>query len=344
MMKEILTMRILRFAPIYIILIAMFMTTGCGGKVESADTLPDTMPEMVDTVPLDTVKRDDGTPYIRMRTAEDAYRFIERSGHAAEYKRGIICPMIAENLEYAEKLLNNSHPRFIVVDKGSMRVILYNKYGVEEENFGMACSRRFGTKHKKADNRTPEGFFSVEGIYNSTDWLFTDDNGVTHPGKGVFGPRFIRLRIPNTSQIGIHGTSSPGSIGGRRSHGCIRITNDNILHLVKLVEKDMPVIVSPGPADRKVNEDEGYYVYSVKTGYEEKEFKAPEKKKSNNVGSQKSTVAAQDSIQSSGAAASGPSAGSVETEPSVPETKPSVESPKETASPATGSEASGQTE
>lgn len=273
--------KILKIVPIYIGMVSLIVASGCAGNGGvKEDTLPDSMPEITDTVIVDTVNRDDGTPYVRMATAEDAYRFIEQSGHASDYKRGIIYPMISENLEYAEKLLNNSHPRFIVVDKGSMRVILYNRYGVEEENFGMACSRYFGTKHKKADNRTPEGFFSVEGVYNSTDWLFTDDNGVTHPGRGVFGPRFIRLKIPNTSQIGIHGTSAPGSIGGRRSHGCIRITNENILHLVNLVEKGMPVIVSPGPSDRKVNESEGYHIYAVKTGYEEKVFRIVEMKNS----------------------------------------------------------------
>ena len=68
----------------------------------------------------------------------------------------------------------------------------------------MACAKNYGTKHKKADSRTPEGFFEVEGIYNSTDWLYTDDDGVTSKKKGQFGPRFIRLKIPVTSQIGIH--------------------------------------------------------------------------------------------------------------------------------------------
>ncbi|MDE6027357.1 MAG: L,D-transpeptidase family protein, partial [Muribaculaceae bacterium] len=89
-----------------------------------------------------------------------------------------------------------------------------------------------------------------------TEWLFTDDNGKTFPKKGQFGPRFIRLNCPNTSQIGIHGTVATWSIGRRTSHGCIRITNENILELVKHVTVGMPIIVVPGKKDMEVNASE----------------------------------------------------------------------------------------
>lgn len=261
--------------PLMTIFISLSISScsGSSDKSSDSDTLPTEMPEIVDTGRIDTTKRDDGTPYVHFDNKEQAIRFMEASPKAAEYKRGIIWKIVNENLEYAEKLLNNSHDRFLIVDKGSMRVIVYNKYGVEEVNYGIACARNFGTKHKKADSRTPEGFFSVEGIYDSTDWLFTNDNGYTSPARGQFGPRFIRLKIPTTTQIGLHGTAAPGSIGRRTSHGCIRLTNENIMKLVKMVDKGMPVIVSPGPRDRSVNEKEGVKIYSVKTGYEENMFK-----------------------------------------------------------------------
>lgn len=258
-------------------IVLSIILSSCGkGKDSDADTdtfIPTEMPDIVDSVKTDTVKREDGTPYVHFENKDAAVRFIEASQNPSRYKQGIIWKILQDNLEYAEKLLNNTTDRFLIVDKGSMRVIVYDKYGVEETNFGICCARNFGTKHHKGDSRTPEGFFSVEGVYDSTDWLFTNDNGYTSPVKGQFGPRFIRLKVPNTSQIGLHGTVAPGSIGGRSSHGCIRLTNDNILKLVKLVKKGMPVIVSPGPRDRAVNEREGYHIYSVKTGYEEKMFK-----------------------------------------------------------------------
>lgn len=186
--------------------------------------------------------------------------YVENGPCAARYRGGIL-PVIAREVpRYAARLVPALalYDRFIVVDKAAMEVILYDRYGHVERRYGMACAKNYGTKHRKADSRTPEGFFSVEGRYDSTDWLYTDDNGVQSKKKGQFGPRFIRIRIPNTSQIGIHGTCSPWSIGHRASHGCIRITNENILELVDLVTPGMPVIILPGRRDRAVNRMEGY--------------------------------------------------------------------------------------
>lgn len=196
---------------------------------------------------------DSVNPNKKFRDSNDAINFMKESSHWEKYSEGIILRMAEENLEYAQKLLNNIYQRFIVVDKGLMKVILYDRYGRKEREYKMACGKNYGTKQEKADSRTPEGFFYAEGIYDSTDWLFTDDNGVTSKVKGQFGPRFIRLKIPTTSQIGIHGTCAPWSIGNRCSHGCIRITNENILELVEFVEVGMPIIVNPGRKDILVN-------------------------------------------------------------------------------------------
>lgn len=198
-------------------------------------------------------------------SADEAVEYMRDSPEAARYMKGILPQMAKDAPEYCRRLLQNTHDGFIIVDKGRMKVIFYDRYGVEQHSYGMCCAKNFGTKHKKADSRTPEGFFSVEGTYDSTDWLFTDDNGVQSPKKGQFGPRFIRLATPVSSQIGIHGTCAPWSIGGRSSHGCIRIKNENILELVKLVEPGMPVIVSPGKKDMEVNAREGYNVLAVST-------------------------------------------------------------------------------
>lgn len=244
--------------------VGICITSCAGGTGDAAETsvadssLPDSV--MPDSLVPDTTENK-APEHIRSKAEIDD--FIANSPDKAKYEEGII-PTIAEYVpEYASKLLDNEYDSFLIVDKNTMKLYRYDKYGRELENVGIACARNYGTKHKKADSRTPEGFFTIEGIYNSTDWLFTDDNGYTSPAKGSFGPRFMRLRIPNTSQIGIHGTSSPGSIGGRRSHGCIRMTNENILRIHKLCTPGMPVIVSPGPKDMAVNEYENCYVPSV---------------------------------------------------------------------------------
>lgn len=73
--------------------------------------------------------------------------------------------------EYYERLQRQMCHGFIVIDKSRMKLILYDKEGGVVRRFAMGCSTKFGTKHKKGDNRTPEGFFTVENVYNSTDWL-----------------------------------------------------------------------------------------------------------------------------------------------------------------------------
>ena len=201
----------------------------------------------------------------KFATPNEAIEFMKNSGEWDKYSEGIIPQMTGDCLSYAQKLLNSPYNRFIVVDKHRMRVILFDRYGREEKSYRMACAKNYGSKHQKADSRTPEGFFSAQGVYDSTDWLFRDDDGTLSRKRGQFGPRFIRLRTPVTSQIGIHGTCAPWSIGGRCSHGCIRITNEQILELVEYVEVGMPIIVSPGLKDTKVNMAEGYDIPWIST-------------------------------------------------------------------------------
>lgn len=265
----------------YVILLIASITsilTACSGKSTSADNAvtieADTVVMAMDTAtaiePIEEpVKPTPEEPALdSLASAETAVDFMRNSGHWEEYEQGIIPSILEQNLDYGRRLLRNRHKHFIIVDKESMHVILYDKYGREEKSYLMACSRYYGTKHKRRDNRTPEGFFSASGIYNSTDWLYTNDDGYTSPAKGQFGPRFVRLKTPVTAQVGIHGTSSPNSPGKRVSHGCIRLRNENILELVKYVSVGMPIIVNPSERDQKVNRDEGYDVVKLNIGKE----------------------------------------------------------------------------
>lgn len=197
-------------------------------------------------------------PVLKLPTTESQLAHMRTSGSWDKYQSGILPQMAADVPEYCEKLLR-SNRKFIIVDKGKMKLFLYDPYGNVIKSYGIACAKNYGTKQRKGDSRTPEGYFDAEGVYDSTNWLFTDDNGYTSPTRGVYGPRFIRVVRP----VGIHGTGSPGSIGKRCSHGCIRVTNDNIMDLVQYVSAGTPIIVSPGPKDMAVNKQAGIYVASV---------------------------------------------------------------------------------
>lgn len=186
-------------------------------------------------------------------SAEEAVEYMENSGEWEKYSEGVLPVIASQSLTYVEKLLSSETDYFVIVDKGRMKLTLYDRYGRAMNTFGIACSRKFGHKRAKRDNRTPEGYFTAEGVFDSTDWKYTDDDGYTSPTKGVYGTRFIRI----APMIGIHGTNAPGSIGTRASHGCIRLTNSSILELVKYARRGMPIIVNPGKRDQEVNREEG---------------------------------------------------------------------------------------
>ncbi len=217
--------------------------------VPTSEAMPDTF--SVDTAT--TVER----PVPPIKNSREAFDYMNTSPDSGLYAAGVMHKIAKHNPAYALKLFKSTFDKFIIVDKGSMHVYLCDRYGREQKRYRMACGRNYGHKNEKGDSRTPEGFFTVENIYDSTDWLFTDDNGKTSKVKGQFGPRFIRLRTPVTTQIGIHGTCAPWSLGARCSHGCIRLSNESILELVDLVEPGMPVIVNPSRRDDGVNEQEG---------------------------------------------------------------------------------------
>ncbi|MBD5370186.1 MAG: L,D-transpeptidase [Bacteroides sp.] len=244
------------------------LMVSCAGRGQSdsdgSGVTEDTLTEIPVSPDLPEMAEDTvAVPAAPPKTTSEVLALMESLPDADRYRRGILPRMAEEVPEYAGKLLLNDQEGFLIVDKNTMKLYRYDRYGVEQERVGIACSRYYGTKHKRRDNRTPEGFFTIEGIYDSTDWLYTDDDGNTSEVKGQFGPRFMRLRTPVSSQIGIHGTVAPWSIGGRRSHGCIRMTNENIMRISKICKPGWPVIVSPGPRDMKVNEDEEYDVPSV---------------------------------------------------------------------------------
>jgi L,D-transpeptidase-like protein len=67
-------------------------------------------------------------------------------------------------------------------------------------------------------------------------------------GAPFYGPRAIGTSAyarvsdwPGGDVVGLHGTSDPGLVPGRPSHGCIRLRNGDILRLYGLVPRGTPV-------------------------------------------------------------------------------------------------------
>lgn len=222
--------------------------SSAANKAAEANELDDTQPAIDEIEEVEEIRQK-----LYFGSPEEAIEYMNSSQDSRLYAQGILHAMAYDSLEYCQKLLNSEFKYFIIVDKGNMRVKLYDQYGILKKSYRCACGKNYGNKRKKGDCRTPEGFFQAGSVKNSTDWHYTDENGKRSENPGQYGPRFIRIITPGYSSTGIHGTDAPWSVGGRRSHGCVRIKNENILELAKFVTKGMPIIVLPGEKDKEVN-------------------------------------------------------------------------------------------
>ncbi|OBZ09501.1 L,D-transpeptidase [Bacillus sp. FJAT-26390] len=70
---------------------------------------------------------------------------------------------------------------------------------------------------------------------------YTIINKQPNPG-GPFGAFWMGLSKPH---YGIHGTNDPSSIGHIVSHGCIRMYNDDVLALSRIVPLNTRVTIRP---------------------------------------------------------------------------------------------------
>jgi hypothetical protein len=117
----------------------------------------------------------------------------------------------------------------LVVNRSKLRATLY-------KNGKRIWSARVGIG--KSGTPTPRGQF----------WIRERLKGLG--GGGVYGPwAFGTSAYSNLSDwpgggvVGIHGTNQPGLIPGRPSHGCIRIRNDKIRQLARLMPIGTPVSI-----------------------------------------------------------------------------------------------------
>jgi lipoprotein-anchoring transpeptidase ErfK/SrfK len=179
-------------------------TVPVSGDVSSADALPGVVPEIAENVSSD-VSVDTRIPPPGSRLAED------------------------------------ENGTFIVIDKSDFTMEIFRD-GRTIGQYGIAVGKNTGDKRSVGDMRTPEGEFPIVQIQNSSKWThdFKDGKG---PTRGAYGPYFIRLGTPGWTGIGIHGTHAPDSIGTNVTEGCIRLNNEDVRTLRKMVKVGDKVVI-----------------------------------------------------------------------------------------------------
>ena len=143
----------------------------------------------------------------------------------------------------------------IIISKQALRLYVVNDKNDTIFTCRIACGKKYGNKTRLDDYKTPEGEFKIQYIHNSTDWVYEKDG--RGPFYGVYGPWFLRLKVPGFTGIGIHGTSSPKSIGTRCSAGCIRLHNSDIRKLRKLCKVGTKVTIEPDAVSKKSKKSKG---------------------------------------------------------------------------------------
>lgn len=163
-----------------------------------------------------------------------------------------LCTWIGCNYYYKSIISDIKNAHILIISKEKMKLALIDYKGDTLFHAPIATGKAYGNKRRQGDMRTPEGIFQVADIQNSSKWIhdFGDGKGNI---AGAYGNHFIRLSVPGHKGIGIHGTHAPESIGKRETEGCIRLKNEDLEKLTRLIYPPLTVIITPAAFDESEN-------------------------------------------------------------------------------------------
>ena len=160
--------------------------------------------------------------------------------------------IMASTAAVAAEWTPKSDEYWIKVNKQQLRLTLF-KGDKTQRSWPVSVGRGKGkVKTSRMDLITPTGTFTIYRVDQDAKKRVYDPawfNEEGEPKEGVYGTKLISFY--NNWQIAIHGTSNPGSIGRRVTHGCIRLRNRDIEELVKFVNPPMKLVITDGDAARQ---------------------------------------------------------------------------------------------
>lgn len=124
--------------------------------------------------------------------------------------------------------------KWIAINKTKRILTLYE---------GEEVIKKYPIAQGKHHSYTPEGKFRIANKFINPRW---GGAGIANPVAGgtsnnPLGYRWMGVSYKGGGSIGIHGNSSPTSIGTNVSLGCIRMINSDVEELFELVELNIPV-------------------------------------------------------------------------------------------------------
>ena len=189
-----------------------------------------------------------------MRTVSFIHHF-SRAGLLAGALLCVAQPVLASVPE--PDVVVASEGQHLIVNLPQTRVHLYQD-GVLLRSYPVAVGREI--------TRTPTGNYSITGVYRDPTWHVPKSiqEEMARQGKPVktevppgpdnpLGKVFIRFGEARLG-LGFHGTNQPASVPGVRSHGCVRLRNENALALADWVTVGAQVTIAYQPL--VLNEDE----------------------------------------------------------------------------------------
>jgi lipoprotein-anchoring transpeptidase ErfK/SrfK len=132
------------------------------------------------------------------------------------------------------------YPDYIVIDRASFQLRHY-------ENLELVKTYTIAVGQAGYD--TPSGLYSIQTKQVNPAWSVPNSDwagdlaGQVIPGGAPNNPLIARW-MGIADGAGIHGTNDIGSLGSAASHGCIRMSPDEVIELYDRVEVGVPVYIS----------------------------------------------------------------------------------------------------
>jgi len=136
------------------------------------------------------------------------------------------------------KVTSKNIGKTIIVSLREFKVLLYN---------GSRIEKTYRCAIGMPGHRTPTGTFKVIAKSSAPTWRNPGSAWAKNMPQiirpGYYNPLGLRALYINSSGIRIHGTAKTWSMGHMASHGCIRLTNHNVVDIYPRVKVGTPVYI-----------------------------------------------------------------------------------------------------